>query len=289
MVALIGLISAIIYGASDFFAGLASRRSSALTVVFFATAVALVLAAVAVAVSAPVWSVDAVVFGAIGGLLGAVGSWAFYASLAIGPMSILSPGVAGVSAIIPAIVGIALGERLSPIGYLALVIVLGAAALLSIPREGDSARVTGRAILLGLVAAVGYAGYVIAIHRTPSESGLVPLLADLAVATLVFGISMFVTRLRRGSSSGRGGTHRRPVDRRTVGLILVTGVSLAVANILLVIGLHLGELVVMSVINALYPLGTITLALIILRERLSWLQITGAALALAGSVILAVG
>jgi drug/metabolite transporter (DMT)-like permease len=72
-----------------------------------------------------------------------------------------------------------------------------------------------------------------------------------------------------------------------VGQALLAGALLVVANILLVIGLHLGELAIMGVLNALYPLGTVLLALIVLRERLSRLQLAGIALALAASVVLA--
>jgi drug/metabolite transporter (DMT)-like permease len=66
-------------------------------------------------------------------------------------------------------------------------------------------------------------------------------------------------------------------------------VALAVGNILLVIGLHLGDLAVMGVLSSLYPLGTVLLAFLVLRERLSWVQGAGIVLALAGSVLLASG
>jgi len=55
----------------------------------------------------------------------------------------------------------------------------------------------------------------------------------------------------------------------------------------LVTGLHLGELAVMGVLNALYPLGTVILAFIVLKERLSVLQFAGIALALGASAVLA--
>jgi drug/metabolite transporter (DMT)-like permease len=70
---------------------------------------------------------------------------------------------------------------------------------------------------------------------------------------------------------------------------LGAGLLLAVATILLVIGLHLGELAVMGVLNALYPLGTVLLALVVLRERLSAPQVLGILLALAASATLALG
>jgi drug/metabolite transporter (DMT)-like permease len=142
--------------------------------------------------------------------------------------------------------------------------------------------VTPRAVLLGSIAGLGFAGYIIAIDRTPTDSGLAPLLVDLTVATLLYGSVLAVNRARRGSAELAG------VRNRT-GLVqaVFAGILLAAGNILLVIGLHLGELAVMGVLNALYPLGTVILAFFVLRERLSVLQAFGIVLALAASAVLA--
>jgi drug/metabolite transporter (DMT)-like permease len=282
VVAVLGLVSAVIFGASDFFGGIASRRMPSLLVSALGGVVATAVAAVAVAIERPAWTAPDVLLSIAAGLLGAIGTWAFYSALAIGPMSIVSPGVAMIYAVVPAVVGIALGERFSWIGYLALAVVVVAALLLSVPRQGDGARVTPRAIVLSLVAGFSYAGYIIAIGRTSPASGLVPLFVELATGLVVFAVALAVVVLRRGRAELASLR-----DRGTVLRALLAGLLLVIANILLVVGLHLGELAVMSVLNALYPLGTILLALIVLRERLSGLQITGIALALAASVVLA--
>ncbi|HEY8589106.1 MAG TPA: DMT family transporter [Naasia sp.] len=283
MVALLGLTSALIYGASDFLGGLASRRISSLLVSFLNMVVATAIVAVAVLIESPVWSTEAVLIGALAGVLGAIGTWAFYEGLAVGPMSILSPGVAAVYALLPAVVGVWLGERFTVWGWVALAAVIGAAVLLAAPREKDSLRVTPRAAILGLIAGVGYAGYIIAIDQTPAESGLIPLLMDLMVAAVLFAALLGVPRFRRTPVGGTGSA------RKAILVALGAGVALAFGNILLVIGLHLGDLAVMGVLNALYPLGTVLLAFLVLRERLSLLQGLGILLAIAGSVLLASG
>jgi len=282
MIALLGLSSALVYGASDFLGGLASRRITPLLVSFISQLAALLIAAVATFVSNPHWSVSAVVLGIVAGVAGGIGTWAFYASLAIGPMSVVSPGVAMIYAVVPAIVGFALGERIAVLGYVALAAVVIAAVLLAVPRQRDPVRVTPRAVLLGSIAGLGFAGYIIAIDRTPTDSGLAPLFVDLIVATLLYGTVLLVNRARNGSGELAG-------IRNRTGLVqaVFAGVLLAAGNILLVIGLHLGELAVMGVLNALYPLGTVILAFFVLRERLSVLQTLGIVLALAASVVLA--
>jgi drug/metabolite transporter (DMT)-like permease len=52
------------------------------------------------------------------------------------------------------------------------------------------------------------------------------------------------------------------------------------------VALQSGNLAVVSVLIALYPLATIVLARIVMRERVSRLQLGGVALALVASVVL---
>ena len=282
MIALFGLSSALVYGASDFLGGLGSRRITPLLVSFISQIVALLIATVATFASDPHWSTSAVLLGAVAGIAGGIGTWAFYASLALGPMSVVSPGVAMIYAVVPAIVGFAIGERIVPLGYVALAVVVVAAVLLAVPRQRDPVRVTPQAVIYGSIAGLGFAGYIIAIDRTPTDSGLVPLWIDLIVATVLYGVVLGINRVRRGPGELAGIR-----DRTAVLQSVFAGVTLAAGNILLVIGLHLGELAVMGVLNALYPLGTVILAYFVLKERLSVLQAVGIVLALAASAVLA--
>jgi drug/metabolite transporter (DMT)-like permease len=282
VVAALGLVSAVIFGASDFFGGLAARRMSPLLASAVGGVVSVAGAGIVVAIERPVWTVPDVLFSIGAGVLGGIGTWSFYAGLAIGPMSIVSPGVAMIYAVVPAIAGIVLGERFTPFGYVALVVVVGAALLLAVPRQRDGGRLTPRAIVFGTIAGLAYGGYLILLDRTSTASGLMPLLVELATGLVIFVVALAVNRLRRGAAE-----LAVLRERTVVGQAVLGGLFLVVANILLVIGLHLGDLAVMGVLNALYPLGTILLALLVLRERLGWLQIAGIVLALAASAVLA--
>ena len=70
-------------------------------------------------------------------------------------------------------------------------------------------------------------------------------------------------------------------------LAIACGVLDAIANIIVLVGLRLGDLTVVSVLTALYPAGTILLAAVVLRERIAPLQWLGLVLALAASAMLA--
>jgi uncharacterized membrane protein len=116
LTAVYGLTGALIFGAADFLGGLASKRISAIQ----ATAVAAVTGLLALLLAYPFiggeWSPDAVLWGVLSGVSGAIAISLLYACLAIGPMSILSPLTAVVSAVVPATVGLLGGDRLAPIG-----------------------------------------------------------------------------------------------------------------------------------------------------------------------------
>ena len=98
----VGLTGALVYGAADFFGGVAARRINPMLVTGIAALTGLVLLlAVGLPVFGGVWSPDAILLGSLSGVAGAVAIALLYASLAIGPMSILSPLTAVVSAIVP--------------------------------------------------------------------------------------------------------------------------------------------------------------------------------------------
>ena len=70
--------------------------------------------------------------------------------------------------------------------------------------------------------------------------------------------------------------------------VIAAGIFDSSANIFFTLALRSGSLSVVSVLTALYPLGTIILARLILKERIGRVQMLGVLVALSGSAILAV-
>lgn len=69
--------------------------------------------------------------------------------------------------------------------------------------------------------------------------------------------------------------------------MLATGVFDSGANLLFVLAVRQGSLTVVSVLTALYPLGTILLARFVLKEKLAISQSIGIVLALGATALLA--
>jgi uncharacterized membrane protein len=80
----------------------------------------------------------------------------------------------------------------------------------------------------------------------------------------------------------------RAVDARRRARLLagVAGLLIGGANVLLMIALHEGSVAVVAVLVNLYPVATVLLAWIVLRERINAVQGTGVVLAVAASVML---
>ena len=280
----VGLVSALVYGAADFLGGTASLRISPVRVTAVAAVTGLVVLLAALPFVGGTWSREAVLLGALSGVTGAVAIGLLYACLAIGPMSILSPLTAVVSAVVPLTIGLAGGERLGPIGYVALALALVAVVLVGfVPEKGAvRPRLVGVAMAVGSGLAIGL--FLVIIDQTPDDSGLVPLVLNRAVSGAILfatvGVLALVARRRGSGSDARGW---RPGLR----LAILCGVVDAAANTGLLIGLRIGELSVMAVLTALYPAGTIILAAIVLKERIAPVQVAGLVLAVAAGAMLA--
>jgi drug/metabolite transporter (DMT)-like permease len=279
----LGLLSAIVYGSADFVGGVAARRIGALRVTAVGAVSGLVLLFLSLPLVGGAWTPAGIGWGALSGVIGSVAVFLLYACLAIGPMSILSPLTAVISAIVPLTWGLIGGDRFAPIGYVALGVALIAVVLVGFVPERGAVRPSGRALLMAVGAGVFIGAFLILLDQTPADSGVVPLIANRAVngAIMWSVVGLVVLRARTRAPGG---------DRFTApgaGLAAASGVLDASANVLILIGLRAGDLSTMSVLVALYPAGTIILAAIVLRERIAPVQWVGLALAVGAAGMLA--
>lgn len=317
--ALLALLGALVYGAADFLGGLAAKRLRSLLVTAVSATSGLVLLCAVAPFVGGEWRSADVAWGVLGGVFGVLALALLYACLAIGPMSILSPLTAVVSAIAPMLWGLLVGgETLSPIGYAGLAVALVAVVLVGFVPGAGSARPTLRGLLMAIGAGVAIGAFVIAINQTSPDSGLIPLVVSRATnAVITFAIVGVIplVAVRRGrpaasvihnhgvvvgvSPSGRADLeHAEPVvtpaDRTALSLprawlfAVACGLVDASANTLLLLALRLGDLSIVSALTAMYPAGTILLAAVVLRERIAVVQWAGLVLALIAGALLAV-
>lgn len=283
----LGLLGALTYGAADFFGGLAARRSSTILVTAGVALVGLIGIAGAAIFIPAVSSADAWSYGFASGVAGAIGIGLLYGSLAIGPMSILSPATAFISAIVPVSVGLASGEGSGPGFFIALALALVAVVLVGFVPEKGAVRPRP----LGLIMAAGSGTFIgltiVLIDLSPADSGVIPLVANrIASSTLLLLAigAVVIARMARSKTPTLPGLSE---IGKLWPIVIAAGIFDVAANIAVIYGLRLGDLSVVSVLVALYPAGTILLASVVLRERIALIQWFGLGLALAASALLA--
>ncbi len=318
----LGLAGALVYGAADFLGGLAARRISALRVTALGALSGVVLLVVGTLIVPGRWSPEALLWGGISGVTGAAAIALLYACLAIGPMSILSPLTAVTSAIVPLTWGLVTGSELGAIAYPAFALALVAVVLVGFVPAKEAVRPTPAGLIMATVSGVLIGAFYILVDQTPDDSGLVPLVANRTVNATIMITLIVVLAVISGRRHVRAadapltvldGTHGAPhalgTDTAAApardGLLRASAAALrggwrggfwlavgcgvldALANVVVLVGLRVGDLTIVSVLTALYPAGTILLAALVLRERIARLQWVGLALALAASAMLA--
>jgi drug/metabolite transporter (DMT)-like permease len=266
----LALPAALAYGVADFTGGLACRRAPVLTVTLVAQLAGLVVLVPALWLLPGRPSGAALALGAVAGVAGASGLLLYLGGLAVGPMGVVAPLSAVVGAGLPLAVGVLGGERLGPVTLLAVAIALAAILMATAGTRGDAAAGTGLA--LGLGAGVGFGLFFVALDATPADSGLWPLVAGRVASVVLLAAIVAV---------------RRPGPVGAPRLMVASGVLDTVANVLFLLAARLGGLGVSAVLVSLYPVVVVLLARVVLRERLTGLQLTSAGLALTASVLLA--
>lgn len=256
---------------------------SALRVLLVSYPVAMVLLAALAFVIGGQVSTPAIVWGALCGISQAFGVWWFYAALASGPMSVVSPLTAILVAGVPVGFGVALGERPSTIACCGVVLALVSVVLVSreVRDERDERatphRLTKTLAWLTVGSGLAFGLNFVLIAQAPVEARLWPLVfARISASVLVVVIAASTRELAVPSGV--------PLK-----LALVAGVLDTVSNVAMLLALQASMLSLASVLISLYPAATVGLAMVVLKERVTRWQAVGMVVALASVAMIATG
>jgi drug/metabolite transporter (DMT)-like permease len=273
------VLAALAYGASDFVGGLFARRVSPWQIAFSgqlggAAAIA------AVAVTAVDGSPTGVDFGwaALGGIGGAIGSAFLYRGLSAGRMGLVAPVSAVGAAMLPLGIGVLTGDRPAPVVWLGVCVALPGIWLVS--RSADSGARRERdlaAIRDGVLAGLGFGILFAGVGQVPASAGAFPLVVQClagAVATLVIAAVLRQPWLPRAAHEWTG---------------LSAGAVGALGTAAFVAAAQHANLSIAGVLSSTYPVFTVALAAVALRERVLLGQAWGMALCVTSVALVAVG
>ena len=282
MTVVFALVSAMLYGVSDFAGGLASRRTSVWPIGLLAC-VGAFLGSIVIAVAEPGDpSTGDVAWGLLAGLGSGSGTAFLYRGLASGRMGVVAPVSAVGAVLLPLLVGVLAGERPAAIAWAGIVVALPAIWLVS--REegpadgaGDEGGRPGAGLLDGVLAGIGFGLLFAALGQVPDSAGYWPLVANqttsvLSLALIAIVVGGDVIPRRRAEAWG-----------------LVPGVLATLAVLFFILATHEGLLSLAAVITSLYPAFTVLLAIVVLRERVHRAQALGLGLCAVTVVCVSLG
>ena len=154
---LLALGASLAWGVADFVGPLISRTLGTLRVLFWAQVGGVVAIAIAVAIRGDGPASWEVLFAVAAAFGGTAGLYAYYRGMQLGAMSVIAP-IAGASAVIPVIYGIATGDSPSASQIAGIVCALVGVALASIEHHEGTRRIAA-GVGLALLAAAGFGFY----------------------------------------------------------------------------------------------------------------------------------
>jgi len=275
----LALAASVAWGVGDFIGGAKARMLPVLVVLVCSQVVGFLwIACVALVAQKPAPGAGDAALAALSAVAGTAGLALFFRAIAIGKMSVVVP-IASLAAVVPVVVGIATGDRPSAIQLVGMLVALVGAVLAS--REPDEERGAGPRLAAGVVlaglSAFAWGWFFLAIDAA-SDSGAVwaSLVNRTTSLFLLLGAALLL-RPRVASA--------RP-HMPALALVGTLDVS---ANLLFASASTKGLVSLVSVAGSLYPVVTVLLARLVLKERVHRVQEAGVVAALSGVVLIAAG
>lgn len=274
--ALWGGAAALSWGVGDFSGGLAARRVSSLAVTLITNPVGLLLLiGLALISRAPMPSSHDAALGVGAGVSGAAGIFLFYQALKFGKMGIAAP----VSAVIANVVAVAVSAVTEgPPGvvkWLGFALACAGVVLISIPEKIDGVRADPRAVVMAGLSGLAFGVF---FSLSAQFSNDVDIGWSLVIVRLTSLVIFYAAAALRGEVR---------LERSVFGLAAIGGICDSLGNLFFALAGQSGRLDITAISSGMYPVATVILAVLVLRERFTSAQGFGAALAF-GAIFLIV-
>jgi drug/metabolite transporter (DMT)-like permease len=270
----LALGASLAWGVADFVGPLIARTLGALGVLFWAQVGGLAAIAIAVAVRGERPDEWLVLLAIPAAFAGTLGLWAYYRGIAAGAISVVAP-IAGASAIVPVVYGIATGDDPSALQFLGIACALVGVVLASLERHEGTHRIAA-GVGLALLAAIGFGFYFPPMHAAGK--------ADFWWASLIFRATALLV-IAAAAAVQRPSLRLRP---RELAIVAAVGIGDTLGNVLFAASSGTGLVSLTAVLASLYPIVTVLLASAVLHEQTAPTQRAGIALTLAGVVLISI-
>lgn len=270
------VVSAVLLGASDFFAARSARQTPSITVTRTAVATSLVLSPLLLLVVDWEWIGRDVVIALVSGLGMTTGLLLLYRGYSVARMGVVAPMSSVLLAAVPVVVDLVRGDRPSALGALGIAVGLVALVLTGVTPGGTGSVRLGA--LLGVTSGVAFGIAFTLMGEVQEASGLLPVMLQRLA-----GMSMLVVVGVLGSAPFFVG---EPRARREA---LIAGAFAVVAIASLQLGFQQGSSGPVSVAASQFATVAVILSVLFNRERMRWWQGLGVGATAVGVALMALG
>lgn len=273
MGALLGALSALSIGISDYFTRRVVRVSTALTGALALSVVAIATSALAVAVFGSTMRLADLGIGALSGLGLGVGLATYYAGMTRSSATVVTPIVAVLSAVLPFLFTLVRGASASGWAITGAVVAFLGLALIT---TGGPAHHVRPGVTWGLISGIAYGFGLAVVIDASSGAGAWPAVGQrLASTSIVLGLV-----------AARGAPTMPPVGMR--GVALAGGVFAGVSTVLYLAGVE-ADPATAVITSSMFPVASVAIGRVAFGDPVSRSQAAGIAVVLAGVVAVTTG
>ncbi|MBC8548307.1 MAG: DMT family transporter [Candidatus Brocadiales bacterium] len=270
------LVAAASWGTGDFLGGLASRKLNQFTVLLVTASSSLMLLFVCMVIwreSLP--AVDNLIMAVIAGISGALGLAALYKGLSLGNAALVALVTGVIGAIIPTLVGLMLEGFPGSMKLIGFGLAFVGIWLVTRAKDGNGHQIRD-GLGLALLAGIGFGGFLAIIAQVEGDQIFAPLVfAKLASIVLAIGLM----KSRQLSTP----------KLTEVPIAIWSGVFDAGGNIFYLFATQYTRLDIAALLSSLYPVATVLLSNVILKEKLSAQQWIGVSTCVAAIMLITSG
>jgi len=274
----LGLLSSLFWGTGDFLGGLVSRQLGAKRSIFFIEVIGLILLLILFAIfPEPFFGWKNFFTALVAGSIGTIGLIVLYHAMSVGLMSVAAPVSALLAAVLPVLVSISTEGIPGPLALAGF--FLAFLSVWFISQDGERGFHLGRLSDLKwpFIAGFGFGMYFILIHSASSEAVLWPLITGRIGGSFVIILILLFTR-----------TGLRIPKSKPWPLIAGNASFDVLGNTFFIFAGQIGRLDIATIMASLYPLATVGLAGVILKEQLNKRQWLGISFAIIAIVLLTI-
>ncbi len=264
---LFAITSAAVWGSGDFSGGQAARKSHQYQVLMLAALSGMVVLVVSAFIRGEgIPSGRSIFWAALAGSAGALGMAALYRALSMGHTASVAPTSAITCAALPVLFGLITAglPKITQLGGFALAFL----GIWLVSRSPMTKNKTFReGMILSFLSGIGFGGFFIFIAQVDKGQVFTPV---LVARTITLGISLIMLRL-----------NHIPIPGLTSNPIaIIAGVLDTGGNIFYLLATQYTRLDIAALLSSFYPVATVILASIILKEKVLFAQWAGIILCL---------